>query len=110
MGTKLNIFTGQLDFTGTGSTPPPTPETPYADTFNNTTDWVGPSGGFYTITIAQVTHQKGINPQVQVLELDGSNFNIVDVDRVQVTPTGDVEIRVPASPDLRFNGKIIIGV
>ena len=108
MGIRYNPLTGNFDIVGAGSTP--TPETPYADTFNNTTDWVGPSSGFYTITIAQVTHQKGINPQVQVMELDGSNFNIVDVDRVQVTPTGDVEIRVPASPDLRFNGKIVIGV
>ena len=134
MGVKLNIFTGQLEFAGSGGgqilasnviVVPSGNLTStnaqdaleelqgeidnYSDTFNNTTDWSGPTGGFYTITYPQATHQKGIAPKIMIFENELGNFNVVDVDRVQVTPAGDIEIRVPSSPDLRFNGKIVIG-
>lgn len=135
MGTKLNIFTGQLDVVGTSTPGGPvnasdvnvTPSgnltstnaqgaleelqgeiDAYSDNFNNTTDWSGPSGGYYTISYTEATHNKGLVPAVQIFEQDGANYNLVDVDRVQVNASGDVEIRVLEVPDLRFNGKILI--
>ena len=44
----------------------------------------------------------------QVYELDTANFDLVAVDRVRINSLGDVEIRVPATPDLRFTGRIVI--
>ena len=80
----------------------------FTSSFNNTTDWSGPSAGFYTITYLESAHLKGANPQVMIAEVDGINFNIVDVDRIQINASGDIVIRVNETPDLRFNGKIII--
>jgi hypothetical protein len=108
MGTKLNIFTGQLDITGTGGGPGPSPVDPFSAIFNATTSWSGPIAGFYTITYTVGVHGQGSEPTVQVFEQDGASFNLVDVDRIQIGSTGDVEIRVPQAPDLRFAGKIII--
>lgn len=104
MGTKLNIFTGQLDITGSSSGPVDS----FTTNFNGTTDWVGPTLGYYTITYLESVHGKGTSPAVQIFELDSGNYNEVDVDRIQVNSLGDVEIRVPSTPDLRFVGKVII--
>lgn len=70
-------------------------------------DWVV-DGADYKIDILESSHTKGVNPIVSILEEDGANFNIVDVDRIQVSAIGNIEIRVLGTPDLRFDGKIII--
>jgi len=70
--------------------------------------WSGPSGGFYTYTVLAIDHGKGVNPGVQVYLDTSSNYDKVEVDRVRISSIGDVEIRVPDSPDLRFTGRIII--
>ena len=36
----------------------------YTDTFDATTDWGAASGGYYTQTITQATHQRGTSPSV----------------------------------------------
>lgn len=80
----------------------------YFDTFNSSSDWGSPSGGYYTITIPQTTHQKGTNPIVQIFELDGSDYVLLNVDQVKISNIGDVSFRVKEIPDLRFEGKILI--
>lgn len=80
---------------------------PYSTVFT-LSDWNGPSGGFYTITILEAAHNKGTSPGVEIFELVSGDYIQVEVDRVRVNSGGDVEVRVPETPDLRFNGKIVI--
>lgn len=71
-----------------------------ATTFT-TANWVL-SGSYYTYTIS--------NPNIQtviVQELSGSNYSPVEVDSIVISPTNAV-LSVPASPDLRFNGRVIV--
>jgi hypothetical protein len=85
------------------------PTTSYVATFNATTDWGSASGGYYTITIAAATHALTNTPSiVQIYELVGSDYDLVNVDRVRIASNGDVSIRVVSSPDLRFAGRISI--
>jgi hypothetical protein len=81
--------------------------TPYTQSFNSTTDWGAPSGGFYTIVVAQSTHDKSIEPLVQLYELVSGNFEQVDAEII-ISPAGDVNIRVTEVIDTRFAGKIVI--
>lgn len=81
--------------------------TPYSQTFLTAT-WSGPSGGYYTITILESTHGKGTDPGVEVYETSGTDDDQVTIDRIRVNSSGDVELRVPSSPDLRFDGKVVI--
>ena len=71
-------------------------------------DWSGPSGGEYTITILEATHDMGINPMVQVFEKVGVDFEEIEI-AIEVTSIGDVIIKVTEVPDLRFEGKVLIG-
>lgn len=71
-----------------------------ATTFT-TANWVL-SGSYYTYTITNANIQ-----QVAVQELSGSNYIPVEVDSVVISPTNAV-LSVPASPDLRFNGRVIV--
>lgn len=82
--------------------------TKYNQTFNATSDWGSPSGGFYTITILESTHSVGTSPSVEIFESDSGDFVLVNVDEVRVNASGDVSFRVPETPDLRFAGKVII--
>jgi len=71
-----------------------------ATTFT-TSSWVL-SGSYYTYTIS--------NPNIQTIvvqELTGSNYSPVEVDSIVISPTNAV-LSVPASPDLRFNGRVIV--
>lgn len=69
--------------------------------------WSGPDlSGNYTITVTAAVHQK-INPTVSVFEASGSDFLEVET-QVLVDSSDNVTISVPASPDLRFVGKIVI--
>ena len=79
----------------------------YVQSFNNTSDWGSPSGGFYSITILQSTHEKGTAPQVQTFENIAGSFNLIDTS-VEVNASGDITISVASSPDNRFAGRIVI--
>jgi hypothetical protein len=80
----------------------------YSETFNASGDWSGPSGGYYTITVLEATHEQGTTPMVQVYELVGALYEQVDVDRVAINGSGDVTIRVTENIDTRFEGRITI--
>ena len=70
-------------------------------------DWVGPTMGEYTLTIAQATHLKGINPHIAVFENVSGQFEKVYVSTT-VSNTGTITLAVLESPDLRFAGKLTI--
>lgn len=82
--------------------------TKYISTFNNTTDWGTASGGYYSITVLVGSHKAGTSPTVQIFELTGSDYDMVQVDRIRVNSSGDITIRVPETPDGRFTGKIVV--
>ena len=64
-------------------------------------DWVL-NGSYYTYTITNPNIQ-----QVFVQELNGSNYSPVEVDSVVISPTNAV-LSIPATPDLRFSGRVIV--
>jgi len=105
LGITYNPFNGNLDFTGSGGSAVQSPN--YFAIFNNTTDWGSASGGNYTITILASTHGKGTNPIVQILELNGSDYETIVVSH-KLNASGDISVLVSDTPDLRFNMKIII--
>lgn len=74
--------------------------------FDASTSWT-PVADEYVLSIPAATHLKGTNPQVQILENDGSDFAQVIV-YTAITADGDIVIIVPQSPDNRFAGKAII--
>ena len=77
-----------------------------AISFNSTTDW-SLVADEYILTIPASTHLKGINPQVQVYEVDGSDFANVIV-YTAINANGNITLAVPQTPDTRFTGKVII--
>jgi len=79
----------------------------YTQSFNGTSDWGAASGGEYTITVSKATHDKSLAPHVQVFELVGGVFELVEVD-VEVSAAGNVTIGVPDNIDTRFPGRIVI--
>ena len=95
-----------FDFTGTGGGGGG-PAERYVQAFNATTDWGSPSGGNYSITVLAATHAIGINPNVQVYELNAGIYTLVNVS-ISVNASGDVTISTLQSPDLRFQGSILI--
>ncbi|AFC21668.1 hypothetical protein GAP32_218 [Cronobacter phage vB_CsaM_GAP32] len=64
-------------------------------------DWVL-NGAYYTYTVTNGNIQ-----QVAVQELSGSNYIPVEVDSIVISSTNAV-LSVPATPDLRFNGRVIV--
>jgi len=80
----------------------------FTATFDATTSWGAASGGYYTQVIAQATHTRGTSPQVDVFEESGSDFIKVELDELKVLANGDVEMRVPETPDCRFAGKVVM--
>lgn len=108
MGLIPNIFTGQLDFTGTGGGGGGGPAERYSATFDATTSWSGPSGGNYSMVISQATHTRGTNPNIQVFELVTGNYQQIQPGSIEIDPSGDVTIFVNSSPDLRFAGAVLI--
>lgn len=80
----------------------------YVSGFTATTEWGAAAGGYYTIPVTAATHGIGINPVVSVQQLTGADYLIVDVDQLKVFANGDVSIRVPETPDLRFAGRLVI--
>lgn len=105
---RFNPFTSNFDYYATGSGPAPVQSPNYVQTFNATTDWGSSLGGFYTIVIPVSTHGKGSNPVIQVFELIGSDYDIVDTTIFIDSITSSISIKSLQSPDSRFQGKIII--
>lgn len=83
---------------------------PFSDTFNDSTDWSGPTDSAYYFDIAAATHGKGTTPTVEVFLDDGTNYKPTDAGvEVLITKTnGNVKVRVASSPDGRFAGLIKI--
>lgn len=131
MAFKFNALTGNLDLVNesTGGSTTYTPGTPsdwspapttvgaaldqladriakYEQTFV-IGDWVGPSGGEYSLTIPEASHLKGVNPHIFVFEDVGGFFEEVTVS-ITVANTGTIVLRVLEVPDLRFAGKLTI--
>jgi len=79
----------------------------YVGSFNATSDWGSPSGGYYTYTLAQSTHLRGTSPSVSLL-LGPAPYSRVGCDLLTIAANGDVAIRVPQVPDLRFAGEMIL--
>lgn len=102
-GFKFNPVTGNLDLSG-GSTSPASIR--YTATFNNTTDWTLSSPN-YIRTILASTHGRGTTPNVSVYELNGSDYDLVNI-LVQINASGDVTLFVNSSPDTRFTGLVLI--
>jgi hypothetical protein len=98
-----NNTTKEIDFRAVGGGG----NSSYVDTFDDSADWGAASGGNYSITIAQLTHGKGVSPKVQVFELVGATYELVYLNTI-VSAAGNVTISVNETPDLRFEGKIII--
>lgn len=107
MSITINPTTGQLDFLGDSGGGGGIPVPNYFATFNGTTDWGSPSGGVYTRTITAATHGKGLNPIVNILELSGSDYQIISI-TYKIDPSGNISFEALQSPDNRFAGKIII--
>lgn len=61
----------------------------------------------YELTIPEATHGIGVDPEIQVFELSGLVFDLVDLE-VEVNSSGDIILNVSQTPDLRFAGKIVI--
>jgi hypothetical protein len=100
VGITGNPLTGEIDFT-VGSAA----SGKYVDEFI-TTDWVL-NVDRYEFEILESTHNLGLNPEVQVYELDSGIYDIVDLE-VEVNTSGDIKLIVSQIPDLRFNGKVIL--
>ena len=75
---------------------------------DGTAGWTGPAGGFYTRTITTVTHGQGVLPSIEVYLYDGTKSTLVIVDVLEVALNGDITIKVPDAPDLRFRARIVI--
>lgn len=77
--------------------------------FNATTDWGTASGGYYALGATAGDHNCGVNPLVDVFEgSTGTGFVRVEVDQKLVDPSGNVTVKVPDDPDLRFAGQLVI--
>ena len=97
---SANELTGEIDFQITGSATPP-----HVASFLST-DWVSDSGQ-YQITVLADDHLKGANPTVQIYEEVLGLFEEIEAP-IELNILGDITIIVEQTPDLRFNGKIII--
>jgi hypothetical protein len=74
--------------------------------FNATTDWELIEDE-YVLIVPQTVHLKGINPQVEVYELVGSDLVGVIV-YTSINLSGDIKVIVQQTPDNRFAGRLII--
>lgn len=83
------------------------PSERYVDSFNATTDWSGPTSGYYTRTISVGTHEMTASPKIEV-NLGPAPYVRVLPDQITVAANGDITIQVPSSPDLRFAGQVIV--
>jgi hypothetical protein len=77
-------------------------------TFNSTTDWNGPTNGYYSVTYPKLSHLKGNNPIYVIQELISNDYYEVKPDHIVVSGSGDMSIYVIDNPDGRFSGRIIV--
>lgn len=98
-----NNLTGEVDFrvTPAGGAE----RVPYPVHFV-ISDWVLDVDA-YRIDVTAANHLLGMNPTVNVFELDGMDFDEVETG-LELNSAGDITITVPQTPDLRFDGKIIV--
>ena len=76
--------------------------------FNPTTDWGGPTDGYYSITYLVSEHNKGTTPFILIEELISTSYSVVIPDSIITNDIGDITISVIDSPDGRFSGRIIV--
>lgn len=79
----------------------------YVTTFNATTDWGSPSGGFYTITIPAATHGRGNDPLVNVMDFVTGSYRGIGF-AYEINGSSDILLKVADSPDGRFAGKVVV--
>jgi len=74
--------------------------------FNSTTNWELVEDE-YILSVPSTTHLRGVNPQIQIYEIEGSEFvNVIAY--TSINSSGDIFIKVTQIPDTRFAGKLII--
>lgn len=76
-----------------------------------TVDWVGPSSGFYNVTISAATHGlNAANLQIASVQesISANEWRNVLVRTSINTSNGNVILRVRANPDARFDGRVIL--
>lgn len=95
------IRLGPLSTTGTGGGGP---STGFVKTFTIGAWISGPQD--YEITIPESEHLRGVNPTVEVFELDGVYYDVFV--SIEVSNAGEIKLKVSQSPDNRFAGKVII--
>ncbi len=79
----------------------------YVKTFDSTGDWGSVSNGYYTITVTAATHGRGLQPNVNVRKVGSGDYTMVMPDSIIILGNGNVSIKVPSVPDLRFAGQIL---
>jgi len=79
----------------------------FVETFNSDTDWTA-SNGYYSIKVTEGAHGMGNQPKAGVRQISGTDYIEVSPDRTKIEPNGDITIRVPDDPDLRFAGQMVI--
>jgi len=65
------------------------------------------NGATYELLIPESSHGKGAIIAVQVFELSGGVYSEVEVD-IRISASGDITLIIQSSPDLRFDGKLIV--
>lgn len=99
---SANEINGTIDFvvtpTGTGATK-------FSQDFL-IADWIL-NGTQYEITVLATTHNKGVNPIVQVVENNTGIYSLI-LTSYDISVSGDITLIVSQTPDNRFDGKIII--
>jgi hypothetical protein len=78
----------------------------YVDSFS-AVEWVGPVSGSYSLSYPQALHLKGSNPTIVVCEFAASIYTPLDVP-TEIDLFGNIILKVPQTPDLRFTGIVII--
>ncbi len=72
-------------------------------------NWTSESSGYHTIVINGSTHGRGARPTVQVFKDTGDDLIQILPDQIKIAKSdGDVTIRVPSDPNLRFAGSVIL--
>lgn len=97
MGTNISITGTTLNVTGTGGSA--------VIAFNATTDWGSPSGGYYSYAF---THSLASTDVIAFVWDETGTPVQVFPEIVERTSTNIVTIKVTASPDNRFAGRLVI--
>lgn len=77
--------------------------TKYSQQFNDNSDWTL-NGDYYELSVLATTHEKGQHIFVVVMDTAGSWIDTA----INIDNSGNVTIGVLSSPDLRFEGKLVI--